>query len=332
MKKISSGEVVWGVIGAGDVCERKSAPAMNKIPDSRIKAIMRRNPEKAESFAARHNIPYWYVNADHIFRDPEINAVYIATPPESHAELTLKAAAARKAIYVEKPMARTYQECQAMIYACEKAGVPLYVAYYRRALPKFLKLKELIDNNAIGDIRLVQIEMIKPQEPDLIARMDVNWRINPEISGGGYFHDVACHQLDLMDFLFGPIVEARGFTGNQSLAYPAQDIVTAGFTFKNGILGTGIWCFNAVKSAEKEITTIIGSKGKIEFTTFGDAPLLVDSELTGTNSYKFVSPEHIEGPMIELIVGDLLGKAECPCDGIAGARTSLVMDRICNRL
>lgn len=330
IKKINGDTVVWGVIGAGDVCEKKSAPAMNKIPNSRIKAVMRRNIAKAEDFARRHKVPLWFDDVDEILNDPEINAVYIATPPDSHAELTIRAARAGKAVYVEKPMARTYNECKTMVEACEKIGTPLFVAYYRRGLPKFLKLKELIDSGAIGDVRLVHIEMIKTLAPDVIASSESNWRVLPEISGGGYFHDVASHQLDLMDFLFGPVKHAIGFSANQAGVYPADDIVTATFSFDNNILATGNWCFTASGVSQREITTITGSKGKIEYSTFGDSPLMVDSEVIGQQNYEFKSPEHIEGPMIQLVVNDLLGNGACPCPGSVGARTSKVMEMICN--
>lgn len=332
LKKIKDEYVVWGVIGAGDVCEKKSAPAMNKIANSRIKAIMRRNAEKAEDFAGRHQIPHWYTDVKSILNDPEINAVYIATPPDSHAELAIRAAKAGKAVYVEKPMARTYQECTRMIEACDQAGVPLFVAYYRRALPKFIKLKNILEQGTIGDVRLIQVEMIKPLLPDLIAKPENNWRIQPEIAGGGYFHDVACHQLDVLDFLFGPIRNASGFSTNQAGIYPADDIVVAGFSMGNTILGSGSWCFNSGNTREKELTTITGSKGKIEFATFGNSPLLVDSEISGKQEFTFEPPEHIEGPMIQLVVDDLLGRGVCPCDGRTGARTSRIMEMMCNRI
>lgn len=327
--KIQDDFIVWGVIGAGDVCEKKSAPAMNKIPNSRIKAVMRRNAVKAEDFARRHQIPYWYNNVEDVFNDREINAVYIATPPDAHAELIVQAAKAGKAVYVEKPMARTFEECNTMIQACKTAGVPLFVAYYRRALPKFIKLKELIDSKAIGDVRLIQIEMIKPLIPDLIAKLENNWRVLPQISGGGYFHDVACHQLDLLDFVFGPIKQATGISDNQGKIYPAADIVTASFSISDNILGSGSWCFTAGKTNEKESTIITGSLGKIEFSTFGDSPIVVDSEIAGRKEYSFETPEHIEGPMIQLVVDDLLGRGVCPCDGVTGARTNHVMELMC---
>ncbi len=332
MKKIKGNTVVWGVIGAGSVCEKKSAPAMNKIPNSRIKSVMRRNYAKAEDYARRHGIENWYDNADHIFNDPEINAVYIATPPDSHLELTIKAAHAGKAVYVEKPMARTHAECLAMIEVCEKAGVPLYVSYYRRALPKFLKIKELIEQKVLGEIRMVNIEIYKPLVTEKISQLENNWRVDPEIAGGGYFYDLASHQLDYLDFLFGPIIHVAGFSTNQAKLYKADDIVTASFAFGQGIMGKGSWCFTVSKVSEKETITIVGSEGQMEFSAFGDSPIFLNTIHSGKVELNYIAPEHIAGPLIQTAVNDLLGTGTCPSTGITGARTNFVMEKMCNEI
>ena len=134
MKKINNDKVRWGIVGVGDVCEFKSAPAMQLIDRSELVAVMRRNGSKAKDYAERHGVAKWYDNADNLINDPEVNAIYIATPPIAHAEYTIMAAHAGKAVYVEKPMARNTEECREMIKVCSNAGVPLYVAYYRRRL------------------------------------------------------------------------------------------------------------------------------------------------------------------------------------------------------
>ena len=144
-------EVRWGIIGVGDVCEVKSAPAMNLIEGSKLVAVMRRDGQKAQNYAQRHGIPKWYDDADALINDPDVNAIYIATPPGAHEIFTLKAAQAQKPVYVEKPMARTHNECLSMIKACETANVPLFTAYYRRMLPNLLKVKSLLEESIIGD-------------------------------------------------------------------------------------------------------------------------------------------------------------------------------------
>ncbi len=205
MNKFLDSEVRWGIVGVGNVCEVKSAPAMNIVSHSKLVAVMRRDEAKAKDYAERHKVPKWYTSVQALIDDPEVNAIYIATPPNAHLELTRMAGAAGKPVYVEKPMARTHAECLEMIDICEKARVPLYVAYYRRSLPHFIRIKELLEEGAIGEIRTVHINMKQVIEPELITKLEFNWRVHPEISGGGYFFDLASHQLDLLDFFFGKI-------------------------------------------------------------------------------------------------------------------------------
>ncbi|MHB9141534.1 MAG: Gfo/Idh/MocA family protein [Paludibacter sp.] len=327
MEKIN--QIIWGVIGAGDVCEIKSAPALSKIPFSKVKMIMRRDAVKAADYASRHKIESWTTNLDELLNDKEINAIYIATPPDTHAEITLKAAAAGKAVYVEKPMATTYAECLRMIDACVKAEIPFFVAYYRRTLPGFLKVKEIIENGLIGDIRFVNIEMYQSIQPDIIANTATNWRIIPEIAGGGYFHDLSSHQLDYLDFLFGPIVEAHGVSENQAGLYTADDIVSGSFRFENGVVGSGIWCFTTDPVSEKDQIKIVGSQGKLSFNTFGNPMIInMESSTNGKQQFVFNHLQPIQEPLIKLIVDELRGVGTAPGNGISGARTNWVMEQI----
>jgi predicted dehydrogenase len=325
-------EVRWGIIGAGDVCEIKSAPAMNKIPSSKLVAIMRRNAEKAKDYATRHQVPRWYINADELLNDPEVNAIYIATPPDTHHYYTLKAAEAGKPVYVEKPMARTWEECRDMIRICKNAEVPLYVAYYRRTLPNFLKIKSLIDAGEIGDVRTVHIQMCKPPVKAVTSVRNDNWRVIPEIAGGGLFFDLASHQLDFLDFLFGRIIRAGGTSTNQAGLYLAEDLVTGYFEFENGILGTGNWCFTASNSSETDETIIIGSRGKITFETFGKPEVRLETDHHGVHDYQFEMPENIQYYLIESVVSEILGKGRCPSTGDTAARTNWVLSQICGSI
>jgi predicted dehydrogenase len=334
MSKKKLSEVRWGIIGVGDVCEVKSGPAFNLIENSRLVAVMRRNGQKAEDYAKRHGVPKWYDDADKLIQDPDINAVYIATPPGSHAEYTAKAATAGKPVYVEKPMARSYAECLEMIDICKKAEVPLFVAYYRRMLPNFLKIKELVEEGAIGDIRLVDIKLFKTLKPDIVGASNNadNWRVFPEIAGGGYFYDLASHQLDFLDYLFGPVVDAKGIAHNQAGLYPAEDIVTGSFYFKNGVFGQGSWCFTTSEVSNLEKTTIIGSEGQISFAYFGDGSVTLEVDGNDKEIIQFVLPRHIQMPLINTIVDELLGNGQCPSTGVSGSRTNWVMGKLCHHV
>ncbi|MBN8194090.1 Gfo/Idh/MocA family oxidoreductase [Bacillus sp. NTK074B] len=318
--------VRWGIIGCGDVTERKSGPAFQKVEHSELVAVMRRTGELAKDYAKRHGVPKWYDDADALINDPEVDAVYIATPPGFHMEYTLKVAAAGKPVYVEKPMARNYQECINMVAACKSAGVPLYVAYYRRGQERFLKIKEILDQNRIGDVRFVSSTQYQKAGDDVKDSEQLPWRVQPHVAGGGLFFDLASHTLDILDFLLGPIQEAKGFASNQAGYYEAEDIVTGTYRFTSGVQGVGKWCFTAFEDVDRN--EIVGSKGKISFSTFGDDPVtLTTSE--GKEEWSFERPMHVHQPLVETIVKELTGDGgECSGRGDSGARTNWVMDRI----
>lgn len=326
-------QINWGIIGVGDVCEIKSGPAFNKVNGSRLVAVMRRSASLAKDYAERHGVPKWYDDADALISDPEVDAIYIATPPHVHPYYTRKAAEAGKPVYVEKPMAKTYAECQEMIEVCKQKGVPLFVAYYRRALPNFLAIKNWIEDGTLGDIRFVDIQVHKPIRPDIVGASKnlANWRTDPEIAGGGYFHDLACHQLDIMDFLFGPITRASGYSLNQAGVYPADDIVIGQFQFDNGIPGQGTWCFSTSENAQKEITTIYGSKGTLSFPFFGDHSVTLHLDGKEPVKHHFDIPKNIQQALIQTIVDELHGRGKCPSTGESAARTNRVMEWMVNK-
>ncbi|WP_347568893.1 Gfo/Idh/MocA family oxidoreductase [Evansella sp. AB-P1] len=253
--------IQWGIIGCGDVTEVKSGPAFQKIEHSKLVAVMRRNGDLAKDYAIRHQVPTWYSDGEKLISDPEVHAIYVATPPVFHKEYTLLAAKYKKPVYVEKPMALNYGECLEMIDCCKEAGVPLFVAYYRRALPKFLKVKELLEEEVIGEPRFVST--IHYKTPLKIFDNEVPWRVNPKLAGGGLYFDLASHTLDLLDFLLGSIKKVKGFSSNQRGDYKAEDIVSGSFMFESGVHGTGQWCFSAYD--DKDVTEIVGSNGKSYF-------------------------------------------------------------------
>ena len=313
----------WGMIGCGSVTEVKSGPGFQRANHSSLAAVMRRNGALAAGYAKRHGVPKWYDDAEALIADPEVDAIYIATPPDSHKQYTLLAARAGKPVYVEKPMARNHAECMDMIAACRSAQVPLFVAYYRRALPRFLEIKRLIDAGTLGDVRFVNIVLHQPLAPDELDGDPLPWRVLPEIAGGGKFLDLASHMLDLMDFLFGPIVDAHGLASNQARRYPAEDIVTGTFRMESGVHGTGIWSFTTF--AREDRTEIVGSEGQLVFSTFDAKPIVLTTS-AGWREIAIDYPPHIQQPLIQTIVDELNGVGQCPSTGQTAARTSWVMD------
>lgn len=315
----------WGIIGCGNVTEVKSGPGFQKADNSRLVAVMRRTGDLARDYARRHGVPKWYDDAAALVGDPEVDAVYVATPPASHQEYTLLAARAGKPVYVEKPMALNFAQCQEMLAACEQAGVPLFVAYYRRALPRFLKVKELLEAGAIGQVRLVNISLYWPPRPDEQDPANLPWRVIPEIAGGGRFVDLASHTFDFLDYVLGPIRQVQGQAANQAGHYPAEDIVTGSFVFESGVQGVGAWCFTV--SEEVDVTQIVGSKGTISFGSFNEAPVVLTTE-SGVTEFSIDHPPHVQQPLIQTVVDALTGAGECPSTGHSAARTSWVMDQM----
>ena len=321
-------KINWGIIGCGDVTELKSGPAFNKVPDSALVAVMRRNSEKAADYAKRHNIPRWYDDANKLINDPEVNAIYIATPPSSHEVYTLAAINAGKPVYVEKPMALNFIAAQNMARVAAEKNVKLVVAHYRREWPLFKKIKQLIVDKAIGDVRLARLVFDKPALTAAeLAEDKTAWRVNPEIAGGGLFHDLAPHQLDIMYYLFGPAKKITGLATTQGSSYAADDLVAGNILFQNGIAFSGSWCFNAATPADH--CEIIGSAGKISFSFFSGnhIELFCNGQ---TTVFNFDALQHVQQPMIEKTVQYFLGRGDNPCKGNEGALIMHWIERFVN--
>ncbi len=333
-------EVRWGIIGCGDVTEKKSGPAFRKAERSRLVAVMRRDGRRAAEYAARHGVPKWYDDAERLISDPDVDAVYIATPPVAHAGYIRQAAEAGKPIYCEKPLGMSYAESREAVRFCAERSVPLYAAYYRRGLDKYRKVAELLQEGKIGEVRCVQVEMYdhapgqaeqaapaeQTQQAAQTQQAELPWRVRPEVSGGGLLLDVGSHVLDLLDFYFGPITEVKGLSSNLAGLYPAEDTVSGTWRFESGIHGSGMWCF--VADRKEDQLQILGTAGRIGFSVLDvDGPVTISTE-SETETLIFDPPEHVQQPLIQLVVDELLGIRPCPSTGESATRTDRVMEQL----
>ena len=295
-------QINWGFIGCGEVTEKKSGPAFNEVMGSHVVAVFSRSELKARSYAERHNIRKWYTDAQELVDDPDVNAVYIATPPSAHATFAIMAMRAGKPCYIEKPLAASYEDCVRINRISEQTNVPCFVAYYRRYLPYFQKVKEIIDNGTIGNI-----------------------------SGGGYFYDLAPHQLDLLQNFFGVIVKAHGYTANRAGLYDVEDTVNAVFRFENGLTGSGAWCFVAHESAREDHIEVYGTKGRLSFSVYTYMPIhLCTSE--GEKDIEVANPPYVQLPIIKSVIEDMQGYGSCDCTSISATPTNWVIDRILDKI
>ncbi len=321
-------QINWGFIGCGEVTEKKSGPAFNEVEGSQVVAVMSRSENKARSYAERHHVRKWYTDASELIEDPDVNAVYIATPPSSHATFAIMAMRAGKPCYIEKPLAASYNDCIRINRISEQTGVPCFVAYYRRYLPYFQKVKEIIENGTIGNVVNVQVRFsVPPRDLDFQSGKEMPWRLQPDIAGGGYFYDLAPHQIDLLQNLFGVITRAHGYPANRAHLYQAEDTLSACFFFESGIPGSGSWCFVGHESAKEDCIEVIGEKGSLSFSVFTYQPIeVITSE--GKNSITVPNPPYVQLPLIKSVIEHLQGIGKCDCTSVSATAVNWVLDRV----
>ena len=320
--------IQWGFIGCGEVTEIKSGPAFSEVEGSSVVSVMSRTEERARSYAIRHGVPKWQTDAQELIDDPDVNAVYVATPPSSHATYAIMAMKAGKPVYIEKPMAASYEECLRINRISKLTGVPCFVAYYRRYLPYFQKVKQIVDDGVIGKMVNVQVHFaVPPRELDYTKPETLPWRLQPDIAGGGYFYDLAPHQLDLLQHIFGVITEARGIRANRGGLYEAEDSVSACFEFENGLPGSGSWCFVAHESAREDRIDLIGDQGSVSFSVFDYAPIKLHTS-EGAQEITVPNPPYVQFPLIKNVIEHLQGFAICECTSVSATPVNWAMDRI----
>ncbi|MEM8763344.1 MAG: Gfo/Idh/MocA family oxidoreductase [Bacteroidota bacterium] len=319
--------IKWGIIGCGDVAEIKSGPAFQTVENSELLGVMRRDRAKAKDFAQRHKVPLWTNNANDLLENSEINAIYVATPPSSHKDYAIAALMAGKHVYLEKPMTLNVSEGVVLSNALKNSTKKITVAHYRRKLPAFEKVKSLLAENSIGKVILADIQLFQPKKSNIVAQTDENWRLNPEISGGGYFYDLAPHQIDLMYHYFGRFEAVSGYA--TAKRNKVEETVNGIIRFKNGIQFRGLWNFTAPETYTKEECTIYGSEGTIRFSFYGDKVKLCTANQDKTFTFK--NPKHIQEPMIAATVNYFLGDATNPCSVEEGLDVMKAMEKLSGR-
>lgn len=303
-------KIKWGFIGCGKVVEKKSGAAFRDVPDSCIHAIMRRDPEKAKQSARQFSAPCWFDHIDGLLASG-VDAVYIATPPGLHYEQALKCCDAGKPIYIEKPFARNYTEAKAIVEAFAQKNLPVYVGHYRRALPRFQKIRQLLSQGRIGRVCAVDFYLNR-----IFSKREAghSWLYQPALSGGGKFFDIAPHTIDLMIYLFGDMKEIHGFAINHGTDCPLEDHVSFSFLTDQNIIGSAI--FNCISNRKDDRMVVTGTKGTIEFSVHGRCDIVINDYDSGdTEILEIPDPGTVEEPMVQTVVDHLLQRGACPCTG-----------------
>lgn len=323
----SPAPIRWGVVGLGDVAEKKGGPALYRAHGSTLAAVMSRDLDKARAFATRHGAIFAndgiraYDSLENLLKDTAVDAIYIATPPFLHCEQAIACARAGKHVLVEKPMAMNGAECDAMIAAAHTSGTHLHVAYYRRFWPRPIAVKTLITDGAIGTILGVRLQMCAKSGTD-------SWRVRPDVAGGGHFVDVGSHRLDMIQYLCGEIVSAVGFSDNQLALHEAENDVVLALRFANRAIGSASFHFHTLPP--KDAMEIYGSDGTIVCDPFDGADIVVrrGADAPVILSFSNPSPSHL--PFVEALV-DVYRNAPhavAHVTGEVGARTTKLMETV----
>lgn len=316
-------QIRWGFLGCGNVVRKKSGEAFRAVPNSTIAAIMRRDLAAAEEAATHFGAPFFCNTIEELFAS-DIDAVYIATPPGLHKEQALKCLAAGKPVYLEKPFARNYTEAQELTETFRKAGIPLYVGHYRRALPRFLKIRQLLENGAIGQVQAVDFYLKRIFNPKEATE---KWLYNPVLSGGGKFYDIAPHTIDIFQFLFGEIREVSGTAVHRDNDCPLENEVTMDVVTQRNIRGRLAFYCAAEEKADRMIVT--GTEGTMEFSVHGKMDIVIRNiQGNPVEKREIRDPVTVEQPMVQSVVEDLLGLSRCESRAEMVLSTYAVIDNV----
>ena len=296
----------WGFLGCGKVVLTKSGDAFRNVPNSTIEAVRRRNLEQAKESAEYFGAPNWCDKIEDLLAS-DIDAVYIATPPGFHYEQAMECLKAGKAVYLEKPFARNYPEAKALTEGFEKAGIPLYIAHYRRALPRFLKIREMLSAKIIGEVESIDFHLNRIFSPKEVQK---GWLYDLVLSGGGKYYDIAPHTVDIINFLFGNITQVQGSAKNIGVGCPLENVVEMSFVTEKGIQGNARFCCVAEEKSDRMYVT--GTKGTMEFSVHGKTDVIVrDIDGNVVERFDLPDPKTVEEAMVQSVVEDLLGISVC---------------------
>jgi len=229
MKKIGT-----GIIGCGKV-GHTHAQAYNILPESDFVAVYSRNPAKAISFAEEFGVTA-YSDLDSLLSNPAIEAVSVCTPPHVHPELTEACANHGVHVLLEKPIALDLKGCDQIVSMANEAGIQLGVISQRRFYEPVQRVKQAIDEGKIGKPILGTLVLLGWRDEDYY-NMDA-WRGRWNTEGGGVMLNQAVHQIDLFQWLMGPIDELFGYWANLNHPYvEVEDTALAAIRFRTGALG-----------------------------------------------------------------------------------------------
>lgn len=312
--------VRWGLIGCGDISRKRVAPALRDANFSQLVAVSRARSDLAEAFAREFGAQQAYADWHELLRDTGIDAVYLATPVNLHAEQTIAAAETGKHVLCEKPMALAPEDCERMIAACSSNGVKLGIAYYRRFYPAIRRMKEIIASGEVGRPVLIEANAFERFNPAPGA--DRAWLVDPIQSGGGPMMDFGCHRIEIMLDLLGPVAATRSVTAKVLFERPVEDTAIAVFSFASGAQGV-LKVTHAARDSQDSLD-LFGSEGSIRVPVLNEGTLRIRTA-GGERIEQHPPHANLHQPLVEDFIAAVLDGREPEVDGAAGRAVQSVL-------
>ena len=318
-----TGRVGWGLVGCGDIARKRVAPALRDLDHCRLVAVSRADAARAESFAAEFGARRWHSDWHRLVEDPEVEAVYVATPVHLHAEQAVAAAEAGKHVLCEKPMALTVAECERMNAAAAGNGVRLGVSYYRRFYPAVERVREILESGEIGEPVVAQVNAFERFDP--APENPRRWLLHKRHAGGGPMFDFGCHRIEVLVNLFGDVKAVRGLAGNVIFEREVEDTASAVIEF-----GRGTQAVLTVTHAAREpqdTLEIFGSEGSVRIDVLNQGRLRIRSK-GGERVERHPPHANLHRPLIDDFTRAVVEGRPPRADGQTGQKVSEILELI----
>jgi predicted dehydrogenase len=315
--------VRWGLIGAGDIVRKRVAEAVRDGRGCELVAVSRARRDLVDRFAHEVGARRGYPNWQDLVRDPDVDAVYVATPVHLHAEQTIAAAEAGKHVLCEKPMAMDVGGCDRMIAACRASGVRLGIAYYRRFYPVVTRIGALLASGEIGDPVWAQMTAFEPFNPAPGAPRA--WLVQPTQSGGGPMADFGCHRLEVLQHLLGPVQRVRSVVANVVLPRAVEDTAAALLQFERG--PCAMLAVTHAAADRRDTFDLFGTRGSIRVPSLNAGDLEVRAGGEQRRESHPPAP-NVHMPLVEDFVDAIRAGRAPAVDGTVGRAVAVIQDDI----
>jgi len=313
----------WGLIGAGDIVRKRVADALRTASGCELAAVTRARADLVERFAREVGAARWHASWRDLVSDPDVDAVYVATPVRLHAEQTIAAAESGKHVICEKPMAMNVAECDRMIAACRSSGVRLAVAYYRRFYPVVRRIDQILTSGEIGAPVWAQATAFEPFDP--LPGAPRYWLVQRSESGGGPMADFGCHRVEVLLSLLGPVRQVKSLVASVVLRRDVEDTAAALLQFERG--ACAIVAVTHAAADRADALDLFGTLGSIRVASLNVGEMVVHAA-GGERRESHPPPANVHVPLVEDFVDAVRTGRDPTVDGYVGRAVAAVQDDI----